>query len=167
MKKIFILIISLCLLSGCTTDSTAVSGSDDRYYDMLHQLENVQNYASEPTYYSLTIELSEVEGGYRFFVIVDEPKIAMYNIQVMAIVEGDDYSNTMAANVGIFEDTSYTMIPHQTKPDDGYVAGLSISGLTEDNPCTLNIMVRYETSDHESVTRDYYRVEVQYPGDGQ
>ncbi len=167
MKKLLILILSLFLITGCSNESATTSGSDDRYYDMLHQLENVQNFNSAPIYYNLTVELSEVEGGYRFFVIIDEPKIAMYNIQMMAIVEGGDYSETMAANVGIFETTTYTMIPNQTKPEDGYVAGMSISGLTSDNPCTLDIMIRYETQDRETVTRDYYRIEVAYPGDTQ
>ena len=73
----------------------------------------------------------------------------------------DDYSQTMAANVGIFEGVSYAMIPNQTNVDAGYVGGLSISGLTDHAPCRVLVMVRYRLEgDHESVIREYYSFDV-------
>lgn len=161
MKKTFIaFLIFLIVLSGCQNTSRNTSGRDERYFDMLSQLENVENFSTAPINYNISVELSSIEGGYRFYVIIDEPKVAMYNIQAMAIVEGDDYSQTMAANVGIFEDVNYAMIPNQKKVDDGYVAGLSISGITQKDPCAIDVVVRYETSKLDTVYREYYRYEV-------
>ncbi len=153
-------LILLCSCSAGDEDTTTT----ERYYDMLELLIDVQSFSAEPVYYDLTVELVQIEDGYRYYVIVDNAKIAMYNIQVMAIVTGEDYSETMAPNVGIFEGVSYNMIPNQTNVDAGYVAGLSISGLTDESEATIDILVRYQTGNYETVIREYYRYTVTYEG---
>ena len=159
MKRLLAIFLCLLLISGCSQNDDHTM--DERYFDMLALLESEQNYQT-PVNYAVSVELSATDdGNYRYYVIIDEPKIAMYEIQAMAIVEGDDYSQTMAANVGIFEGVSYAMIPNQTNVDAGYVGGLSISGLTDHAPCRVLVMVRYRLEgDHESVIREYYSFDV-------
>lgn len=159
MKRLLAIFLCLLLISGCSQSDDHTM--DERYFDMLALLESEQNYQT-PINYAVSVELSATDdGNYRYYVIIDETKIAMYEIQAMAIVEGDDYSQTMAANVGIFEGVSYAMIPNQTNVDAGYVGGLSISGLTDHAPCRVLVMVRYRLEgDHESVIREYYSFDV-------
>ena len=166
MKRFLgVLLAGLIILSSCSTADEDTTTSSEYYYDMLDLLISVESFSSEPVYYDITVDMAKVDDGYHYYVIVDNAKIAMYNIQVMAIVAGEDYSETMAANVGIFEGVSYTMIPNQTNVDDGYVAGLSISGLTDEAEATIDVIVRYSTSDMQTVIREYYRYTVTYEGE--
>ncbi len=162
IKRIFVLVICLSLLVGCTNNDSGQKDKNQRYFDMLALLQDVQNYNSQPAHFSIAAELSKTDDGYRFYVIIDKPLVAMYNVQIMAIVEGDDYTQTMAANAGIFEDTVYNMIPNQVDTDKGYVKGISISGLTQSNPCFIDVLVRYQKKDLTEVIREYYRYEVAY-----
>ena len=162
MKRIFgLLLAGLIILSSCS-NSDEDSTTSDHYYDMLDLLTDAHSFSVEPVYYDITVELAQIDGGYRYYVIVDNARIAMYNIQVMAIVVGEDYSATMAPNIGIFEGILYSMIPNQSNVDAGYVAGLSISGLTDEAEVTIDILVRYSTSDLQTTYRDYYRYTVSY-----
>ncbi len=153
--------VGLIFLSACSSSEEDTT-TTEHYYDMLELLTDVETFSTAPSYYDLTVEMVQIDDGYRYYVIVDNAKISMYNIQIMAIVVGEDYSNTMAANIGIFEGVSYNMIPNQTKTEDGYVAGLSISGITDEAEVTIDILVRYSSSDLQTTYRDYYRYTVTY-----
>ena len=68
----------------------------------------------------------------------------MYDIEAIAIEKGVDYSNTMTANIGIFESDEYHMVPNQSDIDLGYVKGVSISGFTTTENPTLYVLVQWK-----------------------
>ena len=166
MKRLLsVLLVGLIVLSSCSNSSSS-SNTDEStivnyYYDMLELLTSATSFLDEPIYFDITVDIAKIDDGYRYYVIVDNAKIALYNVQVLAIVVGEDYSDTMAPSAGIFEGT-YNMIPNQANVDAGYVAGLSVSGLCEEGEITIDILVRYTSSDMETIVREYYRYTATY-----
>ena len=98
------------------------------------------------------------DGAYRFYVTIDNPKAAMYNVEAIAIESDVDYSNEMAANIGLFEDTKYSMIPNQTNASKGFVKGVNISGVTKNENPVLYILVTWTNKDASATKREFFKL---------
>lgn len=152
MKKIILLIALVLLLNGCAL----VPAKDDKdvlYLNLIDSLNlrDKNGFETNSEIFDLTFELNEIENGYRYYVTLDNPKYAMYGVSILAIEEGEDYSDKMAANAGIFEDDDYYLVPGQAEPSKGYVKGISISGLSnslEEKP-KLKVIVQWHSSKQE------------------
>ena len=108
--------------------------------------------------------MARIEDGYRYYVIIDKPTLAMYDIEVLAIEPDGDYQNNMAANVGIFEEEEYHMIPNQSNVQEGYVKGVIASGLTQNPEITLHIFVQFKNADYSTVHTEYLELTAAYEG---
>ena len=163
MKKIIVLLALLISLCACSQDpGKAVVDSKQRYMDMIEIIEGNDTFLSESKYYNVSVDMAKINDGYRFYVTIDNAQIALYDIEAMAIEKGVDYTSTMAANIGIFEDTQYNMIPYQSNPDEGFVKGVVMSGVTKNPSTTLYILVQYKSSDLSSQSREIFKLDVSY-----
>ena len=88
------------------------------------------------------------DGSYRYYIILDDPKIAMYNVMMIAVENGVSYQEceTMVPSFGIFEDR-VSLVPGQVNYEEGYVKGISISGQSDKDTMDLLILVRWKSSD--------------------
>lgn len=149
-------------LTGCKDSKNANGIAVDRYYDMLEVLENNEGFSENSNYFDISCEISKINDGYRYYVFLDNPRIAMYNIKMLVIEDGADYSNAMAGNVGIFESSSYNMIPNQTNIDKGYVKGLSVSGISDKSDMALKIMVSWQDKLLSITEREFLSFNLNY-----
>lgn len=147
MKKIFTFILVL-LLCGCNVKKTTDS-NDDKYLNMIDTINDHQVFSDSSAFFDISGDVAKTNDGYRYYVIIDNPRNAMYGIEAIAIEKGFNYSLNMAANVGIFEDISYNMLPGQANVDKGYVSGLSISGITTNENPTIYVMVQWYSAKQE------------------
>ena len=113
-------------------------------------------------YFDIAVEMAKIESGYRYYITVDNPRIAMYDIELLAIEKDVDYMNNMAANVGIFEETQYNMVPNQANSEMGYVKGVVASGVTNNPQTTLYVFVQFKNSDYSLSHSEFIRLDANY-----
>lgn len=165
MKKIISIIFILFMLSACINTSGKEKSDQERYLDMISLIEDNETFATSSNYFNIYAETSTGNEGYRFYVFIDTPRVAMYDVEVMAIEKGKDYKNTMAANLGILEETEYSFIPNQTNPNKGYYKGASISALTDRENPTLYVLVQWKNRDLSKLYREYIVLESTIQGE--
>ncbi|MBS7354270.1 MAG: hypothetical protein KIG23_05785, partial [Erysipelotrichaceae bacterium] len=83
MKKIFLSLILIIGLFGCSEKNTA---AETKYYDMLKLISQREEYSTSSDNFTISAEISPIsEGRYRYFVTLDKPKLAMYEVEILAI----------------------------------------------------------------------------------
>ncbi len=160
MKK-FILasLMFLCLLTGCEkSEETIDPSANERYKEMINQLESRTDFKSSSEYYDISYEVAKINDGYRFYITIDNAKVAMYGIEAIAIESDVDYSSNMAANIGLFEDIEYSLIPNQVYTEKGFVKGVSISGVSSSENPTLYLMVTWHNKDLSVTNREFFKL---------
>lgn len=162
MKKILIVLICLLCISGCQEVGKENIDPNERYYVLIDYIREHEGFLSYSNYYDISAEMAKIEDGYRYYVTIDNPKSAIYDVEAVAIEENRDYTNTMAANVGIFEDKIYSLIPNQKNSEKGYVNGLVMSGVTENSETTLYIYVSFKNEDHSITKTEYFKIDVAF-----
>lgn len=163
MKRIIKILFLSLLLSACSLlKKESKNDLENRYLTMASLLENQEIFRSEAQAFSLSGEIvpAPKEGGYRYYVVLDQAKITMYNVRLLAMEEGVNYREVMAASVGVMEETNYHLIPHQANVADGYVKGLSASGTCKKDHVRLRVMVRYENNDRTEIFREFYHLDL-------
>lgn len=164
MQKYETLILcGILLLGGCSSPDTSESAAQAAYEGYYTSIETNSSFAQSSLYYSVSAEMTEMsDKTYRYYIVIDNPQIAMYDIVVMA-VENDiplASADKMMPNIGIFDSTEYCMIPFQSNPDDGYVKGLVISGECTSNPVSLKILVEWDDRNGENTQREFLQMEL-------
>ncbi|MGN1388186.1 MAG: hypothetical protein ACI4WR_00910 [Bulleidia sp.] len=164
MQKFETLILcGILLLSGCSSSGSSESAAQAAYEGYYTSIETNSSFAESSLYYSVSAEMTEMsDSTYRYYIVIDNPQIAMYDIVVMA-VENDiplASSDKMMPNIGIFDSKEYCMIPFQSNPDDGYVKGIVISGETDSNPVSLKMLVEWKDRNHENTQREFLQMEL-------
>lgn len=158
MKKLLILLLALLTLSGCAEIGKQDVDPNKRYFAIIETIKERDAYNSSSNYFDINVEMASIDGGYRYYVTIDNPRAALYDVEAIAIETDVDYTNNMAANVGIFEDKEYSMIPNQKNPDKGYVSGLVISGVSEKPETTLYIYVSFKSEDYSNTHTEYFKL---------
>lgn len=162
MKKLFLVLILIFSLSACSSDS-GTSANDAhviRYYDMIELINSYSNFSTSSNYFDISGEISEIDDGYRYYIFIDNARVTMYDIEAIAIEKGVDYSNTMTANIGIFESDEYHMVPNQSDIDLGYVKGVSISGFTTTENPTLYVLVQWKNKNRDTTYREFFEIDL-------
>lgn len=136
------------ILCGCQLDSST-SKNDEEYLNLIETLNDRTTFVEASNVFDINLEVAKTNEGYRYYVIIDNPKNAMYGVGAIAVEKGFDYTLNMAANVGIFEDVEYNLVPGQADPNKGYVTGLSISGTTTNAEPTLHVLVQWYSKKQE------------------
>ncbi len=166
MRKILIMIIFVVFLGGCASKSDSIDKIKLENYSYIYQtITDNDTFNAVANYYDLQVVMTKIDDQqYRYDIIIDNPKIAMYDIKMMAVENNIDYSlaDKMMPSIGIFDDEEFNMVPFQVNKDLGYVKGLVISGLT-DKPI-VNLKIRIVWKDYSKVeeTKEYFNITVDY-----
>lgn len=152
----------MLFLTACSTsksyDSKTETNPDDRYLDMVSLIhDNMATANTSSKYFDVTFEMSKINDGYRYYCVIDNPKIAMYDVEALAIEPDVNYRKVMAANIGVFDEKVYNMIPGQVDTDKGYVSGISISGISDKEETTLYVLVQWKNKDLSTTSREYIK----------
>ena len=162
MRKIITLIMALFLFCGCSQIGKETADPTERYRYLVEMIEEHEAFASASNYFDIAVEMAKIESGYRYYITVDNPRIAMFDIELLAIEKDVDYMNNMAANVGIFEETQYNMVPNQANSEMGYVKGVVASGVTNNPQTTLYVFVQFKNSDYSLSHSEFIRLDANY-----
>ena len=162
MKKILTVILLLLFLCGCEDAGRKEANPDERYIYLVELLQEHDDFSVASDYFDISVDMAKIEGGYRYYITIDNPRLAMYDVELLAIERGVDYRNQMAANVGIFAEKQYHLIPNQSNSEKGYMKGIVASGVSRNSETTLYIFVQFKNSDYSAVHSEYFRLDVSY-----
>ena len=156
MRKFFLILSLVLMACGCGTrhDSTLKMETYETYYRIVQENTHL---SGTSMYYSLSGEMITLpDGSHRYYVIVDQPQIAMYDC-VVFIVENDIlYSEAvkMMPCMGVF-DEKVSMVPNQVNREAGYVKGISVSGECSDESVHLHILVEWKDKNRKDTFREF------------
>ena len=165
MKKLLITLLIMVLLSSCSQTGKEVIDPNERYIYIVNLLEEHESYNFSSMYFDIEGEMAKIDEGYRYYITIDNPSIAMYDIELLAIEKDVDYLTNMAPNIGIFEDTQYNMVPNQTDISNGYMKGIVASGLSSSPKTTLYVFVQFKNQDFSNVHTEYIKLNIEYTED--
>ncbi len=159
------LLTAVLLLSGCGTSSEdeALANKQAAYKVYYEAVQAAPSYSSSSVYYSVSTEMAQVsDGTYRYYIFIEDPQMAMYNITALAVEDDIAYENAdkMMPSVGIFDDTSYSMIPYQSNPDAGFVKGLVLSGESADSSVSIRMLVQWNDSGKKGTYQEFLAFEI-------
>lgn len=153
MKKIITVTLICLLLCSCkVTKHKSEDNPDDKYLNMLDAVSNrdILLFGTQSNYFDLTFEVTKTLDGYRYYIIVDNPRYAMYGVSLIGVEDGLESYDTIAANAGIFEETTYNLVPGQTNINAGYAGGITISGLSKsENAPMIRLLVQWHSKNQE------------------
>ena len=164
MRKLFLCFLAgLTLLCGCSkTDSNQISEEKMQLYLTYYKsMTEMDRFLPSSSFYDLEVVMNQLpDGTYRYYVILDNPQVAMYDVQLLAADTRVDYNlqQTLAPSVGLFEDQEYSLIPYQSYPELGYVKGLVASGESSEVTVELLVMVSWYDYAKLNETREYLRI---------
>lgn len=167
MRRLMIA-LTLCaaLISGCHRQS-----EEDTYrvnYEAYcRSLAEATNLAPMSKYYSISGAMSEMpDGTYRYYVFVDNPRIAMTDIVVLAVESGMEYSASgkMMPSSGIFG-TPFSMIPNQVNKANGFVKGVMLNGECAQDNVSLRVLVEWKDRSRKNTTREFIELSLSYEAD--
>ena len=165
LSGIFAILLLLIGLCGCREAGREAADPNDRYAYIIEMIREHEVFSDRSDYFDITAEMAKIDDGYRYYITLDNPRIAMYDVELLAIEEGVDYMSTMAANVGIFEEREYHLVPNQSNPKENYMKGIVASAVTAKSETTLYVFVQFKNADYSNVHSEYFRFDVSYQGD--
>ena len=164
MKKIWLLCFLSIFLVSCMADNT--SETQIRYEQYIKHYEEVIDNtifsSKNAAPFEINVAMNKLsDGSYRYDIIIDNPKVAMYNIEVIAIENSITYQNAdkLMPTFGIFDDGSYNMIPYQTNVSNGYVKGVIASAITTE--AIINLKIKVTWTDYARVETSKIFIEMQ------
>ena len=125
------------------------------YYDIVNK---TQKFKESSENFNIALEMTQIpDGTYRYAIVVDEAKIAMYDVVMIAVENNTPYDDAdkMMPSLGIFED-SCSLIPGQVNTSQGYAKGLAMSGEYSEDGVDLEILVQYKNAKRTKETREFF-----------
>lgn len=145
MKKIIITLILCLILTGCSFGGNSeYQAKVKRYQSLIQVILDNDKFQQEPQSFDLEVIMNEESGGYSYDIIIDNPKIAMYSIEVIVVENNQGFNEEkMMVSSGVFENPR-SMIPGQVNTEAGFVGGMILNALTPNADVNLKILVTWK-----------------------
>lgn len=114
----------------------------------------IDNYSDKM---NIKLYYTEINEGYRYEMLIDEPKQNMYNIKAISYSPSclDDYQPT----IGYFDKETYSMIPGIVDKKKNIYKGITLSGRVKKKE-TLKVLIEFDTKKSQSGESYSYCFEV-------
>jgi len=144
MKKILTITLILLVLVGCNSEETKAQKEQlSQYETYWNSLLNESQFQSKSRNFDIEVEFKKTGNHFEYYVIIDNPKIAMYDVEVLVIENRESFDgfDKMLPSVGIF-DEPVNLIPNQIRTEKNFREGIALSRqeLKEDE-VTIQVMV--------------------------
>ena len=154
---------ALLLISGCSKkDPNQISTEKMQLYTAYYKsIMDMDRFQEKSDFYDIEVVMNQLpDGTYRYYVILDNPQVAMVDVEMLVVDAAVDYLQTsvIAPSVGLLENEDYSLIPNQVYPELGYVKGLMASGETSSPTISLNVMVLWKDYAKLKETREYLQL---------
>lgn len=156
MKSLLTILLVLSLVACTSTDRDAIKS--DHYKTLYTELLNQLDTAPSSVYFTVSATLTALDGArYRYDVFIDEPQVAMYDVEILVIVDDGSLviSETMMPSVGVFDDKEYHMLPYQVHPENGFVQGFGLNGISDQSTVKLKILVSWKDVNRTNTTKQF------------
>lgn len=166
MRKLGIFCIMIVvLLSGCKRSTKKEQEMLNNYKSFMEAI--IDNKGAESTNipFEHRLEVTKSKDGmYEYSVTIHNPKVAMYDIEMMVLNKNIDASKEWMPNLGLTDDVNekYTMIPFQSKKEDGYYSGVQLGGQSSSPKFTLNVMVTWKDYAKLKTTKVFFNYTYEY-----
>ncbi len=162
MKKILILLLLTVTLFGCQNDEAREIDKEKynaylTYYQSILAAENKQE-TSQCFDIELVVNKLD-ENNYRYDIIIDNPRVAMFNIKTLAIIETlslEIDKENMMPSVGILDDYHFNMVPGQVDKKNDFYEGIILSLTSKESSLRVSVMVDYKPLNDEHTVRQYF-----------
>lgn len=165
MKKIILILTSVLLLQGCSfSDKQNYSKKVEQYESYYQTVLDNDKFSDNSPYFSIKVEMDKVDEGYVYEIIVDDAKIAMYDVKIMVVENRKDYSeeDKMMPTAGIFDDQIYNVIPNQSRIEKGYMSGFQLLGETNEDTINLEVLVIFNDYRKLNTYREFLEFDLKY-----
>lgn len=164
MKKIILSCLTILLLVGCSNQDKIDADALLQYELYWNSIINETTYLSSSRNFSIEAEIDKTSEGYEYYVVVDEPKIAMYDVKIMVIENRErfDEFDRMLPSVGIF-DARFNMIPNQVRTDKNYREGAVLVRQKLTEPAlSIQVMVTWQNYTKLDTFKEFFEFELDY-----
>ena len=162
MKKVLVLLMLVMTLTACSVEVEKDIRNEERYFDLVELIRGDQKFKEKSEYFDISTDMAKIDSGYRYYIFIDNPRIAIYDIEAIALVDGIDYNKVVAPSVGVLEEVVYNMIPNQTNLDKNYVKGIVLSGDIDRPNIDVKMNVQWKDKTHHDIYSEYYSFNIQY-----
>ncbi len=164
MKRIIIGFIVLLLVVGCNSDKKIDKAQMNLYETHWKSLLNESKFQSTSRNFNIEVNFVEEAEGYAYYLTVDNPRVAMYDVEIMVIENKESFNKLeeMQPSAGIFEN-KFNLIPNQTRKEKNYRKGaiLSRSGI-EENELSLRVLVTWKNYTKLDTFKEVFEFELAY-----
>ncbi len=145
MKKILITLCLCLVLTGCSFGgSSEYQAKVKRYQSLIQVILDNDKFQQEPQAFDLEVNMNQEGSGYSYDIIVDNPKIAMYSIEIIVVENNQGFNeDKMMVSSGVFEKPR-SMIPGQVNTEAGFVGGMILNALTANADVNLKILITWK-----------------------
>ena len=165
-KKILIILLCMLFLAGCRKNE---DNGEEKYNAYLSYYQSILDYDDKQTSssnFDIALVVNKVaDGQYRYDCIISNPKVGMFDIEALMIIEDVTSSiNTkeMMPSLGIFEEDRISMIPGQVDKTKGFVEGIDLSVLSDSPAIYVGVMVSFNDKNNTTITREYFHLNASY-----
>ncbi|MDO4377648.1 MAG: hypothetical protein Q4C64_00675 [Erysipelotrichia bacterium] len=167
MKKIIICILILFTLWGC--DNNARKLDEEKYNTYLLYYQSILDSDSKKEKsqcFDFSLAVNQIgENLYRYDIIIDNPRVAMYEIKALAVIDNltiEVDKNQMMPSVGILDNKNYNMIPFQVDTEKDFVSGIVLSLTSEQSALRISVMIECKDSSGLNYVREYLSIYGEY-----
>lgn len=160
LKKIIIILFSIFLLVGCK-EQNKVESDKIEYLEIKSDLEEVDEFTEiNDLPCDITISLNrEDEESIKYNVLINNPKIDMYNIK--ALVIHNQFTEEVYPSIGLMNDETSSLLLNNMDDDNKIFIDGNLETTNDIKKLSLEFRVwlEYDTSDGEKKTI-YYKTTI-------
>lgn len=167
MRKLLICLLLLVSLFGCASNNSNKNHEESmqKYAAYYKSVLDNDAFLQNSNYFDIEVVMNELPNNqYRYDVLIDNPKLAMYDIETIVIENNLKYgveSNAMPS-LGVFDSQEYSLIPYQVYVKDGYMKGLISGGIIDSKQANIKIMVTWKDYAKLNQTREFFEFNIDF-----
>ena len=167
MKKLILTLLVILMLTGCRKEARQLDEEKyDAYLTYYQSILDYENKLSSSQNYDIKLAANKINDElYRYDVIIDNTRIAMYGIEILVIIDDltmEIDTSRMMPSIGIFDEEEYTMIPNQIDRNKNIVRGIDLSFTTNEDNVSVSVMVSFYDKDKTRNTKEYFSLSAEY-----
>lgn len=145
-KKIIIILTIILIISGCQKKSDRREVLLAKYKSAYDELLANDKFIEKSEYYDIEVVVNKTKDQkYRVDLIIDKPRIAMYNILALMEINSIGVADFDEINpsLGLVDESKYNLIPSQVNKKANYYEGLVLSGISDKSEGEVIVMITW------------------------